>query len=137
MDMVPLIFGGVHFTIGILVYLFIDIGLQRFDEKNRAKDLKMMKTVHDLKNPIYSISTIVNDDTLSIKEIRVATNSEIEDLQDMLDNLRMEFKLSEGMSIIENLREVNSSEFLRGFRRSMKLLAKNGKNRLTVESHED
>jgi len=67
----------------------------------------------------------------------VVTNNEIEDLQDMLDNLRMEFKFSEGMSTKENVREVDSSEFLRGFKRSMKLLAKNGKNRLTVESHED
>jgi len=41
------------------------------------------------------------------------------------------------MSINENTREVNSSDFLRGFKRSMKLLAKNGKNRLTVETHND
>jgi len=104
---------------------------------NRIKDLKMMKTLHDLKNPIQSISTIVNDDTLTLKEIRDATNNEIEDLQEMLDNLNMEFKLKEGMSIKENVREVNSNEFLRGFKRSMKLLAKNGKNTLTVESQED
>jgi len=67
--------------------------------------------------------------------MRDATNNEIEDLQDMLDILRMEFKFSEGMSTHENLREVKSAEYLRGFKRSMKLLAKNGKNKLTIDSH--
>jgi len=72
---------------------------------------------------------------LTIKEIRELVNNEVEDLQDMLDILRMEFKFIEGMRCDETLREVKSSEFLRGFKRSMKLLAKNGKNRLTIESH--
>jgi len=135
--MIPYVLGAFHFTIGVLMYLFIDIGLERFHYLNHTKDLKMMKTVHDLKNPIHSINSIIHDDTLSIKEMRVATNNEIEDLQDMLDGLRLEFKLNEGMSINENKREVDSSEFLKGFKRSMKLLAKNGKNRLTVETDEN
>jgi len=79
----------------------------------------------------------VNDDSLSIEEMRLATNSDVEDLQDMLDNLRMEFKYSEGMCTNEVAREVKSGDFLRGFKRSMQQLAKNGKNILTIKSHED
>jgi len=54
----------------------------------------------------------------------------------MLDNLRVEFKTSQGMSVKENLREVDTVEFLKGFKRSQKLLAINGQNRLTIESHD-
>ena len=87
-----------------------------------------MKTVHDLKNPILSISTIVNDCHMNMKNIRDATNNEIEDLQDMLDNLRMDFKSRMGMSVTEVKREVKSTELLKCIKRSQKLLAKNGKN---------
>jgi len=55
----------------------------------------------------------------------------------MLDNLRLSFKTSRGMSVKENLREVNTTEFLKGFKRSQKSLSKNGQNRLTIESHHD
>lgn len=95
-----------------------------------------MKTVHDLKNPVFSIGTIVNDKSLNIKAIRDSTNNEIEDLQDMLENLRMEFKSKTGMSITEVKREVKSVELLTCLKRSQKLLAKNGKNSLSIESHE-
>lgn len=47
-----------------------------------------MKTVHDLKNPILSISSILNDNDHEIKDIKLKANQEIEDLNDMLDNLR-------------------------------------------------
>jgi len=52
----------------------------------------------------------------------------------MLDHLRMEFKTSKGMSVKENLREIKIAEFLKGFKRSQKLLAKNGSNVLRIES---
>lgn len=96
-----------------------------------------MKTVHDLKNPVLSISTIVNDCNMDMKNIRDATNNEIEDLQDMLDNLRMDFKSRMSMSVIEVKREVKSTELLKCLKRSQKLLAKNGKNSLTIESNEN
>lgn len=136
-EIVPIFFGGLHFTIGVFVYMYIDISLQKFAIMNQKKDLKLMKTVHDLKNPVYSIGTIVNDKTLQIKEIRDTTNNEIEDLQEMLDNLRMEFKSSMGMSTAEVEREVKTVELLTCLKRSQKLLAKNGKNSLVIESHEN
>jgi len=96
-----------------------------------------MKTVHDLKNPISSIGSIVNDNDYDLKEIREKTNHEIEDLNEMLDNLRYEFKQSKGMSLDEAIREVSTKELLDCIKRSQKLLAKNGKNKLIIESHQN
>lgn len=93
-----------------------------------------MKTVHDLKNPIFVISQLVNDKELDMKSLRSSANNEIEDLHDMLDNLRLEFKTKQGMNIDEKFREVKIKELTRGLTRAHTLLAKNGKNKLVIDS---
>lgn len=50
----------------------------------------------------------------------------------MLDNLRTEFKSTYNMEIDEELREVNTQEFLRSLKRTHSRLAKNGKNTLRI-----
>ena len=92
-----------------------------------------MKTIHDLKNPVNAISNIVNDTEISISKMRNLTNNEIEDLQDMLDNLRIEFKTSQGMNIVEKFRQITFKEFVKGIKRTHKNLSKNGKNNFKVK----
>jgi len=67
----------------------IDLKLQIADELNKEKDVKVMKIIHDLKNPVTAIMQVLNDKSdTSIENMRKQTNIELEDLIDMLDNLR-------------------------------------------------
>lgn len=55
----------------------------------------------------------------------------------MLDNLRLEFKTKQGMNIEEKFREVKMIELIRGLKRTHTLLAKNGKNRLCIDTFDN
>lgn len=83
---------SIHFIVIIIIYLIIDIRLQIADELNKKKDVKVMKVIHDIKNPVLAIMQIMNDSETNQDTIRENTNTELEDLMDMLDNLRAEFK---------------------------------------------
>lgn len=74
------------------MYLIIDIQLENAEFNLHQKDLKVMKTLHDLKNPVYSLLTTINDSKLPINELRTIANADLEDISEMLDNLKAEFK---------------------------------------------
>lgn len=98
-----------------------------------------MKTIHDLKNPAMALAQIINEQenqTKTVNEISKLVNTELEDLNDMLDNLRAEFKQKYGMKIDEQPREIKSSEFLRGIRKTHQRLASNGRNKLEISCDE-
>lgn len=43
----------------------IDFKLQHSDEMNAKKDLKVMRSIHDLKNPVNAILEVLNDNELN------------------------------------------------------------------------
>lgn len=99
--------------------------------------MKVIKTIFDLKNPVSAISQIINDkETLdnAINSVTDTINSELEDLHDMMDNLRSEFKSKHGLEINEEQRECYTTEFMKGIRRTQNRLAKNGKNRIIIQT---
>ena len=51
-----------------------------FDLMNQKKDLKVMKIVHDLKNPTIAILQSINDHEIETDKLRDIVNTEIEDL---------------------------------------------------------
>ena len=65
-----------------------------------------MKVIHDLKNPIISIKQTISDPDAKLSTIRETCQSDLEDLQEMLENMRAEFKLNQGMDFEEELKEV-------------------------------
>lgn len=99
-------------------------------------DIRLMKTIHDLKNPLIACRQAVNDSDLSLTKLRDVANQELEDLEDMLENLRTEFKARNLMDLKEQPRSVNSEEFIMSLKSSHTRLAKNGNNLLILETSE-
>lgn len=95
-----------------------------------------MKTIHDLKNPLIACRQAVNDSDLTLAKLRDVANQELEDLEDMLENLRTEFKVRNLMDLKEQPRSVNSEEFIMSLKSSHTRLAKNGKNLFILETSE-
>ena len=109
----------------------MDIRLQISDEqKNSQKDIKVMKTIHDLKNPILAIQHAVQDTSMNIDQTRTLVISETLDLSEMLENLRTEFKCRHGMEFYEKPTQVVASTFIETFLHSHSNLAHNGENGL-------
>lgn len=52
----------------------------------------MMKVLHDLKNPIIALIATINDISLDVIAMRLIANADLEDIDEMLDNLKTEFK---------------------------------------------
>ena len=50
----------------------------------------MMKVLHDLKNPIIALISTINDKSLDIIAMRLIANADLEDIDEMLDNLKTE-----------------------------------------------
>ena len=99
-------------------------------------DIRLMKTIHDLKNPLIACRQAVNDRDLTLAKLRDVANPELEDLEDMLENLRTEFKVRNLMDLKEQPRSVNSEEFIISLKSSHTRLAKNGNNLLILETSE-
>lgn len=95
-----------------------------------------MKVIHDLKNPVIASRQTINDNEMNIEKTREVSNPELEDLEDMLENLRTEFKARNLMDLKEQPRPVSSEEFILSLRSSHSRLAKNGSNNLTFETAE-
>lgn len=51
-----------------------------------------MKILHDLKNPVQALVSIINDSNLDKESIQQGANADLEDINEMLENLRAEFK---------------------------------------------
>jgi len=125
------------FSVFVILYLLFDIQLQIAIEELKSKDLRMMKVLHDIKNPVSALISIVNDVNLSIEEIQKIANADLEDINDMLDNLRTEFKSRYKLDSKEEIREINTIEFLENLSRSQLRLATNGNNNFIVEAEEN
>jgi len=95
-----------------------------------------MKVIHDLKNPVTALCQILNDHVEDWEYVKECSNNELEDLMDMLDNLRLEFKSHHLMDVNEAAREIQSVDFIKGLKRTHSRLAKNGNNsfRLMTEA---
>jgi len=125
------------FSVFVILYLLFDIQLQIAIEELKSKDLRMMKVLHDIKNPVLALISIVNDVNLTKEEIQKIANADLEDINDMLDNLRTEFKSRYKLDSKEEIREINTIEFLENLSRSQLRLATNGNNNFIVEAEEN
>lgn len=114
----------------------MDINLQIYEEYSYKQDLRLMKVIHDLKNPLIATRQAINDNETSIDKTKEICNQELEDLEDMLENLRTEFKARNLMDLKEQPRSVTSEEFILSLKSSHTRLAKNGNNNLTFETSE-
>ena len=96
-----------------------------------------MKVIHDLKNPVIACRQTVNDkENWDMDKVREIANQELEDLEDMLENLRTEFKARQLMDLKEQPRRVKTEEFIKSLKSSHTRLAKNGNNSLLLEAAE-
>jgi len=91
-----------------------------------------MKVIHDLKNPIISIQQTIMDPDVSVNTIVNTCKSDLEDMQEMLENMRAEFKYKQGMSFQEELKEVDILNFTRTYLPTHSQLAENGRNNLII-----
>lgn len=48
--------------------------------------------MHDLKNPLQAIQSVINDVKLEPEYMRSIANADLEDISEMLENLKIEFK---------------------------------------------
>jgi len=69
--------------------------------------------IHDLKNPIISIQQTILDPDVTLSTILNTCKPDLEDMQEMLENMRAEFKYKQGMSFQEELKEVDILNFTR------------------------
>ena len=99
--------------VGVFVFLYFDISLESITVLNQMKDTQVMKVIHDLKNPIISIRQTILDPDVNIGTIISTCESDLEDMQEMLENMRAEFKFKQGMSFQEELKEVEILQFVR------------------------
>lgn len=61
-------------------------------------------------------------------ETRKSINQEIEDMEEMIENLKTEFKSQNKMKFKEELKEIHTQSFLKSFRNAHEKLAESGKN---------
>ena len=80
------------FSFFVCMYFIIDLQLQIANKALHLKDLKVMKVLHDIKNPVHALMSIVNDINLDPVKMRSIANADLEDIADMLENLKAEFK---------------------------------------------
>ena len=76
----------------MILYILFDIQLQIAVDELRCKDLKVMKILHDIMNPMMALMATINDSSLTKEVIQGIANADLEDINEMLDNLRAEFK---------------------------------------------
>ena len=98
------------------------------------KDLKMMKVLHDLKNPIIALISTINDKSLDVKAMRIIANADLEDIDKMLDNLKTEFKSKQNLDSKEQKRDVDTIKFLENIAIAQNRIAKNGNNNFTINA---
>lgn len=99
---------------------------------NQKKDTKVMKIIHDLKNPIISIKQTILDPDNSINTIINTCESDLEDMQEMLENMRAEFKYKQGMNFEEEFKSVDILKFVKTYIPTFSQLAENGRNKLMI-----
>ena len=91
-----------------------------------------MKVIHDLKNPILSIKNCLIDIKINPETVQKTAQLDCEDMEEMLENMRAQFKLSQGMELKEELKDVEAKEFAKSFGSTHQALAENGHNFLHI-----
>jgi signal transduction histidine kinase len=83
-------------------------------------------------NDSQSINLKILPQLLNIKQIlkdsRKNINLEVEDMEEMIENLKTEFKSKNQMKFKEEQKEINSISFLKSFRNAHSKLAESGQN---------
>lgn len=92
-----------------------------------------MKVVHDLKNPIISIKQTIIEKNASIENVKIACLCDLEDIEEMLENMRAEFKYKQGMQFSEVAKEIVFVDFARALFPTHAQLATNGKNIIEIK----
>lgn len=96
-----------------------------------------MRSIHDLKNPVNAIYEVLNDNELSSEKAKEIAFVELEDLNDMLDNLKAEFKSHLLLDVNERNRDIVSLEFISGLKRTHLRQAKNRNTKLKFSYESD
>jgi len=91
-----------------------------------------MKVLHDIKNPVQALLSVINDIQLKPEDMRRLANADLEDINEMLENLKTEFKSRHNMDFKEDERLVNTQEFIELISRSHIRLAANGNNSFEI-----
>mmetsp|Transcript_28130 Transcript_28130/g.23606 ORF Transcript_28130/g.23606 Transcript_28130/m.23606 type:complete len:158 (-) Transcript_28130:775-1248(-) len=99
----------------------------------KLKDMKIIKVIHDIKNPVQALVSSINDFSLTVENMHLIANQSLEDITGMLENLRIEFKSRHRMDLKEERRDVQTVELLENITRAHIRLAKNGLNHFKIE----
>lgn len=112
----------------------MDINFQNSSEQNVKKDVQVMKVVHDLKNPVISLKQWISDYELSepLDSFKKNCLNDIGDIEEMLENMRAEFKFKQGMKFSEVANQVTMFEFARSFITTHTQLAINNSNNIKI-----
>lgn len=92
-----------------------------------------MKVVHDLKNPVMSLKQTFLDEEVSLTVVRRLALGDVEELEEMLENLRAQFKYTNNMDFKEEAKEVAVHDFALSFSRIHANLAEVGGNTLSIQ----
>ena len=111
--------------------------LELADLEIKKKDLKIMKVLHDLKNPVLALMSTINDNSLDMKSIQAIANADLEDIDEMIDNLKTEFKLRYKMESKEDKRDISTHDFMENLGRAQLRLAKNGNNDFQIDADQN
>jgi len=84
--------GVIIMIISYLFLLLIDIRLQISEEYNNFLELKLIKVIHDLQNPLSVITDTLEDKEMNMVDANKIIKFELIDLQEIIDNLRAYFK---------------------------------------------
>lgn len=99
-----------------------------------------MKIIHDIKNPVMSIRTQINSfeiDNINLNDHKSNIIEECNALDEMLANLRIEFKSRNNMEIDEKNEFVNTMKMVTSIVNTFKSLAEKGNNILKIEIEKD
>ena len=86
-----------------------------------------------MKNPIISIKQTIIEKNANIENVKIACMCDLEDIEEMLENMRAEFKYKQGMQFSEVAKEIVFVDFARTFFPTHAQLATNGKNILEIK----
>lgn len=91
-----------------------------------------MKIIHDLKNPTIAIENMV-EKIESNSKLKEYINYEIADIFDMLDGLRLVYKMRYNMNIKEQVQILETKHLTNSIKSTFRNLAINGKNEFKIQ----
>jgi len=90
-----------------------------------------------MRNPIIACRQTINDLSQEVTNKKELINYELEDLENMLEYLKIDYQAKNKMSIMEEKpRLINSEDFIKSLYITHSRLANNGNNSLMIESVE-